>query len=105
MPHKSRESIDSQQEAAREDQRESGSRIPVDFTEVDESIMSDIDGSIDYELAEQIKGKPLYTSYPAYNFIGYIWWRNDKWCCEFWRYNCPNGYIECDTLEDIRYYS
>ena len=76
-------------------------RIPDNYTEHAEAIMSNLDHSIEEDIAEEIKGKELYAQYSGWHFCGYVWWQDDKWCCEVWRYNSHVATFESDTLEEI----
>ncbi len=74
------------------------SRVPDDYN-IYEEIMSNYDGKIDNSVAEYIKNKPLYSTYPAWNFCGYVWWQSNKWCCEIWVYGSYRCTIIKDTLK------
>jgi hypothetical protein len=77
------------------------SRIPEGFTEYDETLMSNFDHDIDEKVAEAIKDKPLYAQYAGYGFCGYVWWQDNKWCCEVWCHgNWCETFVE-DSLKDI----
>ena len=79
----------------------SASRIPESFTEFSESVMSNFDHAIDEKVAEAIKDKPLYAQYAGWNFCGYVWWQNGKWCCEVWTYGSWFETFVADTLSEI----
>jgi len=80
----------------------SSSRMPENFLEFDgEELMSNFDGLIVEKTAEAIKGKELFSSYSGWNFSGQVWWQNDKWCCEVWRYGSFQKTFVKDTLQDI----
>jgi hypothetical protein len=79
----------------------SASRIPESFTGFSESVMSNFDYDIDEKVAEAIKDKPLYAQYSSWNFCGYVWWQNGKWCCEVWTYGSWNETFVADTLSEI----
>ena len=79
----------------------SASRIPESFTEYPESIMSNCFHEIDNNVAEAIKDKPLYAQYAGWDFCGYVWWQNCKWCCEVWTYKSWCETFVADKLQDI----
>lgn len=74
---------------------------PADFTEYPDAIMSNFDREIDYKVAEQIKSKPFFSQYSAWNFCGYVWWQNEKWHCEIWTHHAIRETISADTLPEI----
>jgi hypothetical protein len=79
-------------------------RIPEGFTYYPgEEIMSNFDHKVVKETAEAIKGKPLISHYSGWHFNGQVWWENDKWMCEVWRYGHWVKTFICDTLEEIMF--
>lgn len=80
---------------------DSTSRIPGNFVEYDEAIMTNLDHTIEKNVAEAIKGKEYYAQYSGWDFCGNVWWQNDKWLCEVWVYKSWKETFVCDTLEDI----
>ncbi len=73
-------------------------RRPVNFKEHDSFIMSNADHLIDYEVANEIKDKELFSCYSGYEFCGYVWWQNNKWYCEIFRYH---NYVETFSNEAL----
>ncbi len=63
--------------------------------------MSNFDHEIRQDVAEAIKGKPLYADYAGWNFFGKVWWADDQWHCEVWQYRSPSGVISAKTLEEL----
>ncbi len=62
-------------------------RLPTSFKEyIGGAIISNFDNSIDPEIEEIIKNKPLFSRYTAHHFNGIIWWNDDLgyWCGEVW---------------------
>ena len=76
-------------------------RIPKNFKDFGESVMSNFDGIIDTKIVKAIKGKKLFSQYAGWNFCGRVWWQNKKWHCEIWQYRCYEKTITCNTLEEI----
>ena len=83
------------------DNTDNGLRRPISFTDFPDEIMSNFDHCIDEKVAEAIKDKPLYAQYSGWNFCGYVWWQNNKWCCEVWTYNSWSKTFMADTLQEI----
>lgn len=77
------------------------SRRPDGFDEHPEAVMSNFDHEINQEVAEAIKNKPLYSLYAGWNFCGYVWYENNKWCCEVLQYCSHQTTVVADTLEEI----
>ena len=77
-----------------------GLRIPDNY-KVYGFVMSNSSGEIDVEIAEHIKDKPLSSHYAAWDFCGYVWHEDNKWCCEVWVYNNYITTFVCGTLEEI----
>lgn len=75
-------------------------RIPEDFKGHDSFIMSNFDRIIEESIANEIKGKKLFSVYSGYNFCGYVCWLDNQWICEVYRYG---SYCETfsGTLEEI----
>lgn len=59
-------------------------RMPERFSEHAEDIMSNFDGAMVEEVADEIKGKDIYAGYAGWNFRGKVWWEHNKWLCEVW---------------------
>ena len=77
-------------------------RLPESFKELEgEEIMSNCDGLINRDTEKGIKDKPLFSSYPGWNFCGKVWWQDNRWFCEVWQYKAWTETISADTLEDI----
>lgn len=77
-------------------------RLSKDFSEYGgDEIMSNFDGRVVQETADKIKGKPLFSTYSAWNFNGRVWWNNEKWLCEVWIYKTYIETVICDNLSDI----
>lgn len=78
-----------------------GSRIPEGYKEYDEVIMSNCGHDIHENVAEHIKGKPLYSMYAGWNFCGQVWWEGDMWNCEVWVYGSWQRTFNSDSLQEI----
>ena len=80
----------------------SSSRMPDTFTEYSgDEIMSNFDGQIVQETTDAIKGQELFSRYAGWNFNGKVWFENEKWNCEVWRYGSWSQTFNADTLEEI----
>lgn len=79
----------------------SASRVPEDFVDCGETVMTNFDGSIDEEVAANIKDKPYYADYTAWNFYGQVWYQDEKWCCAIMTYGSYQETLVADTLQEI----
>jgi hypothetical protein len=80
----------------------SASRIPESFLEYNgEEIMSNFDGDIVSDTAEEIKGKELFSRYASWNFNGKVWWKNNLWNCEIWRNGSYQETFNAEKLNKI----
>ena len=77
------------------------SRIPESFQQYDETLMSNCDHTIEQSVADEIKGKELYSQYAGWNFCGYVWWEGEMWNCEVWHYGSWQETFNAETLEEI----
>lgn len=77
-------------------------RIPDSFKDCDECIMSNFDSVIELDVVRKIKGEKYYAHYPGYNFCGYVWWEDDKWHCEVWRYGMYRQTFSSEYLDDLK---
>ena len=77
------------------------SRIPEDYKDSLKDVISNFDGIVDHEAANEIKDKELYGSHAGWNFHGRVWYQEDKWCCEVRCYGSWQGTFIADTLEEI----
>jgi len=78
------------------------SKIPELFTEYGGAIMSNFDHAIDEDVVKAIKGKPHYAQYAGWNFCRYVWYADDQWHCEVWRYGSPeDSLVSANELEEI----
>ncbi len=77
-------------------------RMPESFSEYyGGELMSNSDREINKETEQAIKGKELFSTYSGRNFLGMVWWQDNKWLCEVWFYGCFRKAVVYDTLEDI----
>lgn len=76
-------------------------RIPEDFDDFGDAVMSNFDHEINNEIAEKIKGKKYFSQYAGWNFCGYCWWQAGKWHCEIHVYRCYQKTISATTLQEI----
>lgn len=77
-------------------------RLPKDFKEFDgDEIMSNFDGVVNFKVAEAVKGEKLFSTYPGWNFYGYVWWE-DKWYCEVWQYGGYSETFSAESLGDLK---
>ncbi|MEJ2615269.1 MAG: hypothetical protein P8Z35_09930 [Ignavibacteriaceae bacterium] len=74
---------------------------PEDFEMYQDTLMSNLEHTIDKEIEKKIKGQKFYAQYTGWNFYGYVWYNNNKWHCEVWRYNFHIETITKDSLEEI----
>lgn len=79
----------------------SDTKRPKEFTEFNETIMSNSDNHIDMVVAEYIKNKPLFSQYSGWNFCGYVWFDGGNWCCEVWVFGFWRETFIEETLEKI----
>ena len=79
-------------------------RMPPDFKEYPgDPIASNLERSIDLEIATSIKGKPLFSRYSAWHFNGIIWWEDKLgyWCGEVWVYKEYVASYLAETLDEL----
>ncbi len=74
---------------------------PEDFEMYPDTLMSNFEHSINKEVEKKIKGQKIYAQYTGGDFYGYVWYDNNKWNCEVWRYNFHIETITKDSLEEI----
>lgn len=76
--------------------------LPKDFMYYEgEDIMSNFDRVIDKKTEAAIKGKKLYSHYPAYNFHGVVWYQNNQWHCRVSRHGCHVATFSESDLNDL----
>jgi len=65
--------------------------------------LSNFDHSIDEGLEEALKAKlaKVYAQHSAWNFCGYVWFENNTFHEQIWRYNSPVAEMEADSLEAL----
>lgn len=68
-----------------------------------DTVMTNLDHSIDYDVAEQLKKEEAIAQYSGWDFCGYVWWsrEHERWMCEVWQYHSPIEVVEAETLEEI----
>lgn len=76
-------------------------RVPDDFIEFGDVIMSNVDHKIHYDIAEKVKNNKFYSAYPGWNFYGKLWWHDNKWNCEIMCYLCYTITLSSESLEEI----
>lgn len=65
--------------------------------------MSNFDHVVDEGLAEALKENEgaIYGAHPATNFFGKVYYSNEKYYEEVWRYHSVVDTLSADTLEDL----
>ena len=76
-------------------------RIPEDFKDSKEVIMTNFDHTIEKDVANKIKGQKLYAQYSGWNFCGDVWWAGKDWACEIWQYGSYINTLKADTLDEL----
>lgn len=76
------------------------SKVPDDYERTDE-LMSNFDHSVNKNVEREMLTSKKYSSYPAYNFFGKVWYENGLWYCEVWVYGSHRGTVTGDSPEDI----
>lgn len=71
------------------------------FTELQETVMSNSDHTIENDVVEKLKTGKFYSQYAGWNFCGYVYWNKDKWSCEVWTYHSHVKTIHGNTLQEI----
>jgi hypothetical protein len=77
-------------------------RIPDNFQELDETVMSNFDGRVDKDVASKIKNQSFYADYTGWNFFAKVWWQNKKWHCEVWQYRNYQETFSAKSLPELR---
>lgn len=64
------------------------------------NLMSNFDGEIDEEIAEQLKsgGK---AGYPAWDFHGTVWWADGKYHCQIMQYRAHIDTVSAETPQTL----
>jgi hypothetical protein len=79
-------------------------RLPSNFLEYSgDPIVSNIDNEIKTEIEIEIKNKPLFSQYTAWNFNGLIWWHDELgyWAAEVWVFKKYTASYIAETLEEL----
>lgn len=78
-------------------------KIPGNYKEYSEAVMSNFDHEINESIAKKLKKENIYSQYAGWNFCGYVWWNRKikKWCCEVWQYRSHVETITANTLNEI----
>ena len=76
-------------------------RLSNSFKNTYDTLMSNFNHTIKYEIANKIKGKKLFACYTGFNFYGLVWWQNKKWNCEVWHYKIYQKTYSKNTLEEL----
>ena len=74
--------------------------MPVDLVDIG-SIMSNFDHEIEVSAEEALKGHKTFGIYPAWNFLGKIWYAGSKFKCAIWQYHSHVNTIEGNNLKEI----
>src|ERR1051326_4547734 len=65
-------------------------------------IMSNLDHSIDTDLAEQLMAdSTVCAGHSASMHYGYVWFEEDRWHEQVWQYGAPLGVYSADTLQGL----
>lgn len=67
------------------------------------AVMSNFDGEIDLAIAEKLRSGPYWAPYPACDFYGMVWWRQDLecWACEIFRHGQSVDTLYAEDLPGI----
>jgi hypothetical protein len=63
-------------------------RLPTNFTELIADPIIDSSHEINFEIADQVKGKALFSRFAAYDFNGLVWWHDTigYWAVEIYEW-------------------
>lgn len=75
-------------------------RVPDDYEEIGDTIMSNFDHRIERDIETMIKDKPIAADYSGWSFHGTVWF-DGKWNCEVWCYQSYQTTYSCDDLETL----
>lgn len=79
--------------------------IPDDFKFLgtDGPGMSNLDHTVDKNLAEVLRGEKVFAQYSAWNFYGYVWWdrESNKFNCQIMVYGDHKETLSADNLKEI----
>ena len=72
-----------------------------ELIEIQDKVMSNLDHSIDYEVAELLKDGKHYAQYSGWNFCGWVYFdiSEQLFVCEIWVYHAIVEILKCMTLE------
>ena len=76
-------------------------RVPEDWPELSDSVMSNFDHKIDWEVAEKLKEGGVTADYPGWNFYGQVWYSDGKYRCEVTCYCVHQTTLVSDSLQEI----
>lgn len=72
---------------------------PHDWEELD-TVMTNFDHSIDWDVAEKLKTGQYTAAYAGWNFNGRVWWAG-TYKCAVWRYGSHVETVISDSLQEI----
>ena len=74
-----------------------------ELIETEDTVMSNIDHEINYEVAELLKDGKHYAQYSGWDFCGYVYYNTitKKFICEVWVYGTCREIVEYKTLKLI----
>lgn len=76
---------------------------PDNMEKTEDSVYSNIDHKLDKEVKQLLLDNPgkLYAQHDAWDFCGYIWFKDGTWYEEIWRYHSLREVIQGPTVEGI----
>ena len=78
-------------------------KLSEDYSEIQDSVMSNLTHSINKKVARILKQGKFYSQYSSKNFEGYVWWNKElqTWFCEIWQDHIHKETVNAGSLEEI----
>ncbi len=79
--------------------------LPKHFTPYPELILAGLSGTINYQVAEQIRNRTRFSAFSAWGVSGKIWWdeKNKNWCAEVSKKTNLLATVTAEAIEDLAF--
>jgi len=76
---------------------------PYRAKELDDSVMSNFDHTIDENIARELQKTEAFARYPGWDFNGQVWWdrKGKQWCCGVRVYKEHIDTVYAPDLEEL----
>ena len=72
-----------------------------DLIRLNDDVYSNFDHVLDIDVVNQLKQGGYFSAHVAWDFVGYVYFYENKWHEEIWVYGIPMETLSGDSIKDV----